>query len=151
MGALVVNNALGDVHARDGRPLVTHDGSSTPPPLDNTTLVVVATDAPLDRAQGQKLAELAHDALALSIRPAHTMFDGDVVFVLGTGAAGAAEAGFMRSGRGRRCDRRGDRAQRPPLSDYQSRQTSASGIAGRSDSKARSSSAAILYVCSSAG
>ncbi len=96
VGALVVNNALGDIVARDGSALVTHEGSSTPPPLANTTLVVVATDAAIDRAQAQKLAELAHDALARSIRPAHTMFDGDVGFVLGTGAAGAAEAaGFM--------------------------------------------------------
>jgi membrane fusion protein, copper/silver efflux system len=33
----------------------------------------------------RKLAELAQDALALSIRPVHTMFDGDVVFALSTG------------------------------------------------------------------
>lgn len=85
VGALVVNNALGDIHARDGTPLVTHTGSQTPPPLVNTTLVVVATDAALDRSQAQKLAELAHDALARAINPAHTMFDGDVAFVLGTG------------------------------------------------------------------
>jgi L-aminopeptidase/D-esterase-like protein len=93
IGALVVNNALGDVHARDGTPLVTHTGTSTPPPLVNTTLVVVATDASIDRAQAQKLAELAHDGLARAIRPAHTMFDGDVAFVLGTEPAGSAEPG----------------------------------------------------------
>ena len=91
VGALVVNNALGDIHARDGTPLVTHAGASTPPPLVNTTLVVVATDAALDRAQAQKLAELAHDGLARAIRPSHTMFDGDVTFVLGSGPAGSAE------------------------------------------------------------
>lgn len=91
IGALVVNNALGDVHGRDGMPLVTHSGSSVAPPLANTTLVVVATDAVIDRAQAQKLAELAHDALARAIHPAHTMFDGDVTFVLGTGPAGTAD------------------------------------------------------------
>jgi len=96
IGALVVTNALGDIYARDGRPLVTHRGDVTPPPLAHTTLVVVATDASLDRGQAQKLAELAHDALARAIRPAHTMFDGDVAFVLGTGQAGSAEPGrFM--------------------------------------------------------
>ncbi len=96
IGALVVNNALGDIHARDGTPLVTHAGAATPPPIVNTTLVVVATDASIDRAQARKLAELAHDALARAIRPAHTMFDGDVTFVLGTGPAGSAEPGrFM--------------------------------------------------------
>lgn len=72
---------------------MTHTGSQPPPPLVNTTLVVVATDASIDRAQAQKLAELAHDALARAIRPAHTMFDGDVAFVLGTGPAGSAEPG----------------------------------------------------------
>lgn len=92
VGALVVNNALGDVYARDGRVLAGHAGDApTPPPLVNTTLVVVATDAPIDRSQAQKLAELAHDALARAIRPVHTMFDGDVAFALGTGQPGSAD------------------------------------------------------------
>jgi len=85
LGALVVNNALGDIHARDGRALTTAAGGQTPAPIGNTTLVVVATDAPIDRAQCRKLAEIGHDALAIGIRPTHTMFDGDVVFALGTG------------------------------------------------------------------
>jgi L-aminopeptidase/D-esterase-like protein len=84
VGVLVVNNALGDVHARDGRLLVGHRGLATPPPVGNTTLIVVATDAPLDRAQCRRLAELGHDALARAVRPAHTMFDGDVVFAVST-------------------------------------------------------------------
>ena len=53
--------------------------------LQNTTLAVVATDAPLNKEQANKLAQMAHDGLALAIRPAHTMFDGDVVFALSTG------------------------------------------------------------------
>jgi D-aminopeptidase len=85
VGALVVNNALGNIHARDGRPLVTAADGPLPPRPGNTTLVVVATDAPLDRAQCHKLSELGHDALAIGIRPTHTMFDGDVVFALATG------------------------------------------------------------------
>lgn len=85
VGALVVNNALGDVHARDGRLLVGHDGEAAHPTAGNTTLVVVGTDAPLDRAQCRRLAELGHDAIARSIRPAHTMYDGDVVFAVSTG------------------------------------------------------------------
>ena len=81
VGALVVNNAMGDVHARDGRLIAGRAGDRPPaPPAVNTTLVVVATDAPLDRAQCRRLAELGHDALARGIRPTHTMFDGDVVF-----------------------------------------------------------------------
>ena len=93
IGQLVVNNALGDIHARDGTPLVSHAGGTAPPPMANTTLVVVATDAAIDRVQAQKLAELAHDGLARAIRPVHTMFDGDVAFVLGTGPAGSADPG----------------------------------------------------------
>ena len=93
VGALVVNNALGDIHARDGRLLVGRHGSRPlPPPMVNTTLVVVATDASLDRAQCRKLAELGHDALARGIRPAHTMFDGDVVFTLSTADGDSADA-----------------------------------------------------------
>ncbi|MCX5381900.1 P1 family peptidase [Streptomyces sp. NBC_00083] len=54
------------------------------PPL-NTTLAVVATDAPLSRPQAQKLAGTAHDGLARAIRPVHLMHDGDTVFALATG------------------------------------------------------------------
>jgi L-aminopeptidase/D-esterase-like protein len=85
VGALVVNNALGDVHARDGTALARAAGVPQAPAAGNTMLVVVGTDANLDRAQCRKLAELGHDALAIGIRPAHTMFDGDVVFTMSTG------------------------------------------------------------------
>ena len=85
VGALVVTNALGDVYSRDGRPLAVGGEGPVPPPMGNTTLVVLATDLALDRAQCRRLAELAHDALARSIRPVHTLFDGDVVFTMSTG------------------------------------------------------------------
>jgi L-aminopeptidase/D-esterase-like protein len=85
VGAIVVNNALGSVHARDGRVLAGQPiVEPTAPAPGNTVLVVVATDAPLDRAQCRRLAELGHDAIARGIRPAHTMWDGDVVFALST-------------------------------------------------------------------
>ncbi len=48
----------------------------------NTTLVVVATNARLDKAQLARVAAMAHDGLARAIRPAHTSVDGDVVFGL---------------------------------------------------------------------
>ena len=51
----------------------------------NTTLCVVATDAVLTKAQAQRVAIMAHDGFARAIRPVHTPFDGDVVFVLSTG------------------------------------------------------------------
>jgi putative pantetheine hydrolase len=56
----------------------------------NTTIGVVATDAPLTKAQCQKLAEAAQDGLARAIRPAHTMFDGDTIFGLSTAPPGSA-------------------------------------------------------------
>ncbi|MCU0579694.1 MAG: P1 family peptidase [Desulfobacterota bacterium] len=54
-------------------------------PPSNTTIGVVATDAMLNKAQAQKIAQMAHDGLARAIRPAHTMFDGDTIFCLATG------------------------------------------------------------------
>lgn len=54
-------------------------------PVQNTTLAVVATDASLSRSQLRRVAMMAHDGLARSIRPVHTMFDGDTVFSLSTG------------------------------------------------------------------
>ena len=54
----------------------------------NTTIGVVATDATLTKAQAHRLAVAAHDGLARSINPVHTMLDGDTLFALGTGLAG---------------------------------------------------------------
>ncbi len=51
----------------------------------NTTLGVVATNARLTKAQAKKLASMAHDGFARSMRPAHTMVDGDTIFALSTG------------------------------------------------------------------
>ncbi len=51
----------------------------------NTTLAVIATDAPLTKADAQRLAIMAQDGLARAIRPVHTPFDGDSVFALATG------------------------------------------------------------------
>ena len=88
LGAIVALNALGDIHARDGRALASSPGMGSPPAVGNTTLVVIATDAALDRAQCRKLSEIGHDALARQVRPTHTMFDGDVVFTLSTADGG---------------------------------------------------------------
>ncbi len=58
----------------------------------NTTIGVVATDAPLDTLAARRLATTAHDGLARAIRPAHSPLDGDTIFVLATGTATAPEA-----------------------------------------------------------
>ncbi len=51
----------------------------------NTTIAIVATDQVLTQAQAQRMAVAAHDGLARSILPAHTPFDGDLVFAIATG------------------------------------------------------------------
>jgi L-aminopeptidase/D-esterase-like protein len=67
-----------------------------PPPLEeselpsafpggHTTIAVVATNAALDKAEAQRVAIMAQDGFARAIRPTHTPFDGDTVFVLATG------------------------------------------------------------------
>ena len=55
----------------------------------NTTLVAIATNLRLTRAQAKRIAIMAQDGLARAIRPVHTPFDGDSVFVLATGAHAA--------------------------------------------------------------
>lgn len=51
-----------------------------------TTLAVVVTNARLDVAQCRRTATAGHDGIARGVRPAHTLFDGDTVFALATGA-----------------------------------------------------------------
>ena len=46
---------------------------------------VVATNARLTKEEANKVAAMAHDGLARTIRPAHTMLDGDTLFALATG------------------------------------------------------------------
>jgi L-aminopeptidase/D-esterase-like protein len=106
VAAVCVTNASGNVVGREGAilagvrdgkggdvdagSLLLMDPGISAVPGSNTTLAVIATDAPLDRAQCRKLAELGHDALALAISPVHTMLDGDTVFALSTGTGEVA-------------------------------------------------------------
>ena len=104
VGAIVAVNAVGGVYdvdsgglvagplAEDGAtmveplPLITAPGYTRQPTVStNTTIGVVATNARLTKEQANKLASASHDGLALAIRPAHTMNDGDTMFALGTG------------------------------------------------------------------
>lgn len=88
VAALAVVNALGlPFGTSPQRVEPASDGPSTqePPPL-NTTLVVVATDAVLDKADCKRTASAAHAGLARALAPSHTLADGDTVFALATGA-----------------------------------------------------------------
>lgn len=51
----------------------------------NTVIGAIATNAKLTKAQATKVAQMAHDGFARTIRPTHTMLDGDVIFALSTG------------------------------------------------------------------
>jgi L-aminopeptidase/D-esterase-like protein len=50
----------------------------------NTVIGVVATNARLDKEQVNKVAQMAHNGIARTVRPAHTMLDGDTIFSLAT-------------------------------------------------------------------
>jgi len=107
VAALVAVNALGDVvdpatgepiagaRSADGRRLLRSlqaiERGELPERAragSNTTIGVIATDAVLTKAQANRLASMAHDGLARTINPAHTMTDGDTLFALATGASG---------------------------------------------------------------
>jgi L-aminopeptidase/D-esterase-like protein len=55
----------------------------------NTTIGIVTTNAALTKGQANKLASMAQNGYARSMRPAHTMFDGDTIFAMSTGACDA--------------------------------------------------------------
>jgi L-aminopeptidase/D-esterase-like protein len=112
--AAAVVNAVGDVLNEDGTVLAgARAPGDTPgwrvaldryrrfpdrPPAalgTNTTLIVVATNARLDKISCNRLAQRGHDGLAQAMRPAHTTHDGDTVFALATGSYdGDRPAGF---------------------------------------------------------
>lgn len=51
----------------------------------NTTIAAVVTNAKLTKAEATKVSSMAHDAFARTMRPSHTMFDGDTIFTMATG------------------------------------------------------------------
>ena len=96
IGALVAVNAVGDIvdpktgtkiaGLRSGSTLDwMKKGQARSAKQSNTVIGVVATNAKLNKAAATKVAQMAQDGLAQSIRPAHTMFDGDTIFALATG------------------------------------------------------------------
>lgn len=101
VGAVVVNNVVGEIIGEDGRPLVATrapaDGprypyavdAVIPPapgggPVENTAIGCVVTNARLTKSEAVRVADLAHSGLARAVRPAHTWMDGDTLFCLAT-------------------------------------------------------------------
>ena len=66
-------------------------GSKLAAALGNTSIGVIAVRADLTVAEAKRVAIMAQDGLARAIRPVHTPFDGDCLFVLATGAEKLAE------------------------------------------------------------
>jgi L-aminopeptidase/D-esterase-like protein len=108
VAALAVVNAFGDVRDPDsGRVLagartaadsmqledtalaLRHGASRAGFAEPNTVLVAVATDAGLARLEAERVARMASAGMARVISPAHTTFDGDIVFALSVGEAQA--------------------------------------------------------------
>lgn len=107
VGAVAAVNAVGDIYhpytgelimaARDDRgkkvPILDMLFGSQPAPElkrisnpgENTTIGVIATDARLSKEQANRLATVAHDGFARTIRPVHTVMDGDTIFAMATG------------------------------------------------------------------
>ena len=97
VGALMVANCFGSVadpehpdivagpKGDDGRAIRYLDTSPPPPSFGATALGVVVTDAKLSKAEANRVAMMAHDGLARTVIPAHTPYDGDIVFVVSTG------------------------------------------------------------------
>jgi L-aminopeptidase/D-esterase-like protein len=52
--------------------------------MENTTIGIIVTNANLDKAQANKISQMAHNGFARSINPIHTMLDGDTIFTMAT-------------------------------------------------------------------
>ncbi|MCS4490650.1 P1 family peptidase [Corynebacterium sp. ES2794-CONJ1] len=61
----------------------------------NTTIGVIATDAPITKAQAKRIAMVGHDGIARAIQPAHSPLDGDTLFCLSTGADTGVDIAMM--------------------------------------------------------
>ncbi|WP_027623116.1 P1 family peptidase [Clostridium lundense] len=103
VGALIAVNCLGDViEPENGRILagaLKKDGTflNTEEIMiknynekknlfaGNTTIGIVATNAILTKSQANKVASMAHNGYGRTMRPAHSMFDGDTLFTMATG------------------------------------------------------------------
>jgi len=105
VAAIAVVNAVGDVIDGNGAILAGARGREgpwaasemqfginplLPPPLTNTTLVALLTNAKLSKVDANRMALRGHDGMARAIKPVHTTHDGDIVFALASGEVQAA-------------------------------------------------------------
>jgi L-aminopeptidase/D-esterase-like protein len=107
IGAVVAVNALGDIYDwktgekiagllaedkqgfRDTLEYMAGDISSKDKFTGNTTIGVIITNASFEKSQLCKIAGMAHDGYARSIRPVHTTADGDSIYAVSAGTVAA--------------------------------------------------------------
>jgi L-aminopeptidase/D-esterase-like protein len=93
VAAVMVINSVGGIWDDERHEWIAEftawDRASPLVPGANTTIGVVLTDAELTKEQANRVATVAHDGIARAIRPSHTMYDGDTLFCLATGAVPA--------------------------------------------------------------
>ena len=91
VAALAVVNAIGDILDSDGAVIAGTTAEQPrfwqPPPDEgrlggNTVLAVLATSASIDKRDARFLAARGSDGVTVAVRPAHTRYDGDVVFAI---------------------------------------------------------------------
>jgi L-aminopeptidase/D-esterase-like protein len=91
VGALVVCNCAGDVIGTDGEVIAGSRADAEPVWASlrgqSTVLACVVTNARLDKAAAQHVARMSAVGIARSVRPAHSFYDGDIVFCGATGEA----------------------------------------------------------------
>jgi L-aminopeptidase/D-esterase-like protein len=73
-------NTLDVMKSKTGRTIMTFASAAS-----NTVIGIIATNARLNKEEANKVAQMSHNGLAKTIRPAHTMFDGDTIFAIATG------------------------------------------------------------------
>ncbi|MCH8303702.1 MAG: P1 family peptidase [Candidatus Marinimicrobia bacterium] len=94
VGVMTVANPLGNVFDNKSGKVIAGNldrnkwmlPKSGEPWIENTVLVLVATNAKLNKEEATKVAQMAQDGIARTIIPAHTMYDGDMVFAVSTGS-----------------------------------------------------------------
>jgi L-aminopeptidase/D-esterase-like protein len=118
VGAIVAVNALGNIHDPDTGEIIAGMRSADGEFIDeedlflsmiqnrnvysfekNTTIGAIITNAAFSKTELTKIAGLAHNGFARTIRPVHTMFDGDSIYAMSTGRrkADINEIGIMAS------------------------------------------------------
>lgn len=98
VGALVVNNAVGEVLGQDGSVAIASRApddvvrfpygdplASAGGPSANTVIGCIVTNARLTKSAAVRVADLGHTGTARAVQPAHTQSDGDALFCLATG------------------------------------------------------------------